>query len=151
MVALVVVLTVVVALLTILVAGLLRSHADILRALHSLGAGVGDPTASDSPGPVPISMSPPLPGERNSISVFDLSGSTPTGDGIALSVAGADQLTLIAFLSSGCSSCAGIWKAMVQSPDELPSNVRLVVATKGPEFESPPDVANQLKARLSRW
>jgi len=132
---------VVVALLTILVAGLLRSHADILRALHSLGAGVGDPVTTEAPGPVPIAMSPPLPGERNSISVFDLSGSTPSGDGIALSVAGADQLTLIAFLSSGCTSCAGIWKAMVQTPEELPQNVRLVVATKGPEFESPPEVA----------
>ena len=140
-VALAVVLTVVVALLTILVAGLLRSHADILRALHSLGAGVGDPVTTEAPGPVPIAMSPPLPGERNSISVFDLSGSTPSGDGIALSVAGADQLTLIAFLSSGCTSCAGIWKAMVQTPEELPQNVRLVVATKGPEFESPPEVA----------
>ena len=47
MVALIVVLTVLVFLLTILVAGLLRSHADILRALHSLGAGVGDPTSGD--------------------------------------------------------------------------------------------------------
>ena len=92
-VALIVILTVLVGLLTILVAGLLRSHADILRALHSLGAGVGDPTADDGAQPMPISLSPsspPLPGERNSVSVFDLSGATPSGDAIALSVAGAD-------------------------------------------------------------
>ena len=31
-------------LLAVLVAGLLRSHADILKALHDLGAGVGEPT-----------------------------------------------------------------------------------------------------------
>jgi hypothetical protein len=143
-VALVVILTVLVALLTVLVAGLLRSHADILRALHSLGAGVGDPAASDEAAASPISLgptNPPLPGERNSLNVFDLSGATPSGDAIALSVAGADHLTLIAFLSSGCNSCAGIWKAMVQSPEDLPPQVRLVVATKGPELESPPEVA----------
>jgi hypothetical protein len=143
-VALIVVLTVLVGLLTILVAGLLRSHADILRALHSLGAGVGDPTAGDGTQAMPISLSPsspPLPGERNSVSVFDLSGATPWGDAVGLSVAQTDHLTLIAFLSSGCSSCAGIWKAMVQSVDELPQGVRLVVATKGPELESPPEVA----------
>ena len=43
MVALSVILGVVVLLLAVLVAGLLRSHADILKALHDLGAGVGDP------------------------------------------------------------------------------------------------------------
>ena len=46
MVALVIVSTFVVLLLGILVAGLLRSHADILRALHDLGAGVGDPAVA---------------------------------------------------------------------------------------------------------
>ena len=45
MVALVVVVTFVVLLLSVLVAGLLRSHADILRSLHELGVGVGDPAA----------------------------------------------------------------------------------------------------------
>ena len=44
MVALVIVSTFVVLLLGILVAGLLRSHADILRSLHELGVGVGDPS-----------------------------------------------------------------------------------------------------------
>ena len=43
MVALAIVLCAVVALLAVLVAGLLRSHADILKALHDLGVGVGDP------------------------------------------------------------------------------------------------------------
>ena len=44
MAVLVTVLAVVLALLTVLVAGLLRSHAEILRALHNLGAGI-DPEA----------------------------------------------------------------------------------------------------------
>ena len=46
MVALVVVSTFVVLLLGVLVAGLLRSHADILRSLHELGVGVGDPATT---------------------------------------------------------------------------------------------------------
>ena len=45
---LVVLLTAVVALLAVLVAGLLRSHAEILRALHDLGAGL-DPAPGEPP------------------------------------------------------------------------------------------------------
>ena len=41
MLALVLIQTVVIVILTVLVAGLLRSHAEILRALHQLGAGSG--------------------------------------------------------------------------------------------------------------
>ena len=48
MVALAVVLSVVVLLLAVLVAGLLRSHADILKALHELGVGVGEPSGDDA-------------------------------------------------------------------------------------------------------
>ena len=47
MVALAVVLSVMVLLLAVLVAGLLRSHADILKALHELGVGVGEPSGAD--------------------------------------------------------------------------------------------------------
>ena len=43
MIALVVVSTFVVLVFSVLVTGLLRSHADILRSLHELGVGVGDP------------------------------------------------------------------------------------------------------------
>jgi hypothetical protein len=49
MVALAIVLSVVVVLLAVLVAGLLRSHADILKALHDLGVGVGEPGESIDP------------------------------------------------------------------------------------------------------
>src|SRR5580658_6453260 len=111
MVALIVVLTVVVVLLAVLVAGLLRSHADILRALHSLGAGVGDPALAGetAPGsgsvPAPVTMGPPLPRERSSASAPTVVGMTPAGDALALSVATAGRLTLLAFLSSGCSTC----------------------------------------------
>jgi hypothetical protein len=163
MVALVLILTFVVLLLGILVAGLLRSHADILRSLHELGAGVGDPAGSDQPGHdhrneggaanavrVPFTMGPPLPAERDAVSAPTLAGVTPGGDALAMTVTGHDTLTLIAFLSSGCSTCAGFWQAF-QTPEQLglPEGVRLIVVTKGPELEIPAEVQARSHSRLS--
>src|ERR1035437_9224999 len=125
MVALVIILTVVVLLLTVLVAGLLRSHADILKALHELGVGVGDPVGEAVGGqngdhrhdhsdgqvhrrtggrrhstqsapnstPVPFTMGPQLPGERNATSAPTLAGVTPSGEALAMGISATDQLT----------------------------------------------------------
>ncbi len=158
MVALAIVVSVVVLLLAVLVAGLLRSHADILKALHDLGVGVGEPGAADEhapdetrrgahdPGPVriPLTMGPPLPGERNTTSAPTVAGTTPSGDALAITVTGGDGLTLLAFLSSGCTTCAGFWQAF-RTPDRLglPTGTRLVVVTKGPDLEIPGEVAAQ--------
>ena len=151
MLALVLVLTFVVLLLGVLVAGLLRSHADILKSLHDLGAGVGDPSVSrsDEHGhqgdlnpsahavAVPFRLGPPLPGERDSVSAPTISGVTPHGDALAMTLTGHDTLTLVAFLSSGCTTCAGFWEAL-QRPYELglPEDIRLLVVTKGPEIRN---------------
>jgi hypothetical protein len=162
-----IVLSVVVVLLAVLVAGLLRSHADILKALHDLGVGVGEPGESLQPGEanhrhglgdpagaspvgVPLTIGPPLPGERNSTSAPTIAGVTPSGDALAIAVSGGDHLTLLAFLSSGCATCAGFWKAF-QRPDELglPAHTRLVVVTKGPEMEIPADVASQARSAVT--
>ncbi len=155
MVALVVVLTVVVLLLGVLVAGLLRSHADILKALHDLGVGVGEPlgeedtgrshdhgSASDRQVPVPFTMGPALPPERDSVSAPTIAGVTPEGDALAVAPAASGGLTLLAFLSTGCSSCAGFWESFRdQRALGLPSAARLVVVTKGAEREIPGEVA----------
>jgi hypothetical protein len=50
--ALVIALGVAVLLLAVLVGGLLRSHAEILKALHELGAGL----ELDGAGPVPVAV-----------------------------------------------------------------------------------------------
>jgi hypothetical protein len=166
-VALAIVLSVVVLVLAVLVAGLLRSHADILKALHDLGVGVGEPgsTPAGMPGvgdgapvaggathrsAVPLTIGPPLPDERNSTTAPAIAGVTPGGDALAVSVTGGDHLTLVAFLSSGCATCAGFWKAFRQ-PDRLglPGGTRLVVVTKGPEMEIPAEVARQAAPGLS--
>ncbi len=164
MVALVLVVTFVVLVLGVLVAGLLRSHADILKALHDLGAGVGDPSSSGqhehghqgaSAGSanavaVPFRLGPPLPGERDSVSAPTIAGVTPQGDALAMKLTGHDTLTLVAFLSSGCTTCAGFWEAL-QRPYELglPDDIRLLVVTKGPEFEIQAEVKAKAPERLA--
>jgi hypothetical protein len=144
--ALVVVDTCCVVLLAVLVVGLLRSHADILRALHSLGAGVGDPLgegAAPTTGmPAPVTMGPSLPRQRSAGDVHDVAGVTPTGDAVAVSVAGAGS-TLLAFVSSGCATCATVWSQLSEpTAHGLPADTRVVVVTKGPELEIPAEVAS---------
>jgi hypothetical protein len=151
-VAIVVVLALVVALLSVLVAGLLRSHADILKALHDLGAGVGEPSEDSGhearhrgaihPLSVPVTMGPPLPPDRDSTSTPAIAGSTPGGDALAVAPGDSPGLTLLAFLSSGCSSCAGFWRAFRdQGQLGLPAGARLVVVTKGLDREVGGEVA----------
>lgn len=152
MVALVVVLGVIVLLLAVLVAGLLRSHADILKALHDLGVGVGEPSdeaghdhradAASRPVPVPFTMGPQLAPERDSSSAPTIAGVTPGGDALAVAPAGSVGLTLLSFLSSGCASCAGFWESFRdQGQLGLPDGTRLVVVTKGPDREIPAEVS----------
>jgi hypothetical protein len=129
---LVLLLSVVVALLGVLVAGLLRSHAEILRALHGLGAGL-DPDASQRP-PDGLEVRSTSPGER---AAADLAGVTPRGDAISIGVVGAAGPTLLAFLTSGCTTCAGFWSAFADRRLRVPGDARLVAVTKGAEAESP--------------
>lgn len=139
MLALVIVLLLLVGLLCVVITGLLRSHADILRALHQLGVGLGDPAVS---GPATNdalqTVQPVLPRERQSSVAYDITGLSPEGDAVAINVSSA-RLTLLAFLSSGCSSCAGIWDSLAdrRQIDQLPHDVRILAVTKGPDFESP--------------
>jgi hypothetical protein len=135
--ALVIIDTLCVALLAVLVAGLLRSHADIVRALHDLGAGVGDPSAPESgpaSAPVPLTMGPALPRERTSSTVHDVTGQTPDGDAVSVSALAGEVPLLLVFLSSGCTTCAGIWSGLGSHAALVPG-VRPVVVTKGPEQE----------------
>src|ERR1700733_10592428 len=152
MVALAIILSVVVLLLGVLVAGLLRSHADILKALHDLGAGVGDPLGPpvgrhsqlgiDDSHDGPLVIGPPLPGERNSTSAPTIAGVTPNGDAVAVAPEGGGALTLLAFLSSGCTTCGVFWSSF-RNVDRMgfPEDTRLVAVTKGPELEAPGVVA----------
>lgn len=123
-----------VVLLAVLVAGLLRSHAEILKALHELGAGLD--LDRSQPEPVPVTIDGiSAPRTAGDLSVPDsISGETLDGEVLALSLLGQD--TLVAFLSSGCTTCQVFWQAFRGRP-ELPAGARLVVVTKGPAEESP--------------
>ncbi len=95
-----------VALLGLLVAGLLRSHAEILRALHDLGADL-DP---DSRTPViPASRVASLRAEDVA---HDVAGQRLDGSAAAIGVVGAPHDSVLAFLSSGCATCHPFWDSL---------------------------------------
>lgn len=134
MTALVVIMGVAVLLLGVLVAGLLRSHADILRALHDLGVGedgrAGGRALRTQPGvATPRQDAPPA---------VDLTGTKLDGTARHIAVTGTDHATLLAFMSSGCTTCAAFWKEFSRNADlQLPgTDTRLVIVTKSLEHES---------------
>jgi hypothetical protein len=138
--------TVVLAGVVVLLAGLLRSHATILRRLHELGAGVGDPAGgATSSAPVPFRTTAGVPGPPDRAGLpgaADISGSTLSGDAAAVAVAGAEHDTLLAFLSSTCLTCQRFWQALGQpGAVRLPARTRLVVVAKDPAEESPSALA----------
>ena len=134
MTALVVALTVAVLLLAVLVAGLLRSHAEILKALHDLGAGLElDRT---DPGPVPVTIDGVrTPRVSGAPAPEAISGSTLDGESVAVALAAGTD-TLLAFLSSGCSTCQAFWEAFASDHVEVPGGARLLVVTKDLDEES---------------
>jgi hypothetical protein len=129
--AVLVIQTVAIVLLGLLVVGLLRSHAEILRQLHSLGAG------DDPDNPAGVTSPVPAPVRRNAATGFDVAGITPADEAVRIGVVGARQHTVLAFLSSGCLTCGEFWKTFA-APGRLdvPGGARLVIVTKGPESES---------------
>lgn len=130
MAALVVVEAATMVLFGLLVIGLLKSHAEILRQLHELGAGRGE----EPQRPVGIDLEV---GGATGGAAHDLVGQTPSGEAAAVAVVGTTHDTLLAFLSSGCLTCAGFWKALGARGDlGLPASMRVVAITKGPGDES---------------
>ena len=145
------VLAIAVAVLALLVAGLLRSHATILRRLHELGAGV-EPAAAPAPDSdvsapeldLDLPQPPRVPRGRRAA---DIAGAGPSGEAHAIRVAGARHDTILVFLSSGCTTCHVFWDELAQDP--TPGGARLVVVTKGEDAESPAAVADLAPAGVT--
>jgi hypothetical protein len=139
--AVAVALAVVVGLLAVLVVGLLRSHAEILRALHELGIGE-DGTLADGARPrtptFEVRPGVSLPrGEGEDAAVADLVGVDPWGDPISVAIVGAAHRTLLVFLSSGCLTCQDFWQAFGEPSDlGLRADVRPVIVVKDATQES---------------
>jgi hypothetical protein len=137
MTAVVVGLAVAVGLLAVLVAGLLRSNAEVLRALHRFGVDLDPSSAAGRDVPLPPPGVRPTPARPESTDVIDVSGVTPSGETVSLAVSGVRHDTLIAFLTSGCSTCRAFWDEFRTRTPEVPGGARLVVVTRGGEAESP--------------
>jgi hypothetical protein len=132
--ALIVIEGIVILLLVVLVAGLLRSHAEILRQLDALGGGE----------PHEAHVAPPRRLARNGAATV-LTGSTPGGGATTISLAGSRGHTLLAFLSSTCTACGAFWRSEVPSL----TGIRPVIVTKGPEAESPAAIARLMNPAVS--
>ncbi len=143
MTAVVVVEAVALVILAVLVAGLLRSHAAILRRLHELG----DPTRRPEPREVTFRPMPGMPEPSAQASAFpdgrDLQGTDLHGDAMVVSAVGTHHDTVLAFLSSGCSTCTRFWRAFAdQEALHLPQGTRLVAVVKDASEESPSALAD---------
>ena len=136
MTALVVGLALAVLVLGVLVAGLLRSHAEILKALHDLGAGL-ELDREGSPGPVPVTIEgvvpPRAPGATAPEAIL---GATLEGEDVAIPLRGKKPV-LLAFLSSGCTTCKEFWTAFGKGVPSVPAGARLLVVTRDLAEESP--------------
>ncbi|HSJ33843.1 MAG TPA: hypothetical protein VLB85_02205 [Acidimicrobiia bacterium] len=131
MTALVIIEGVVIALLVVLVAGLLRSHAEILRRLHALDGGEAEGRGGRAEG-LAITRRPDA-----SRAPAGVGGVTPSGTSTGVALRDTRGLVLLAFLSSGCSTCRPFWESFAGGA-EMPSlEVRPVIVTKGPQEESP--------------
>jgi hypothetical protein len=136
----VIALLVAVAALGVLVVGLLRSHAEILRALHDLGVSLDPnerPATTDGHAAVHRVADPT---RRAGRAAADIRGSTPDGGAASVSLDGGRR-TLLAFLSTGCTTCGAFWEAFRSDELEMPAGARLIVVTQGSEHESPGAVA----------
>ena len=122
----------VILVLSVLVVGLLRSHAEILRSLHELGAGEGITHSTQQEPRVREGIAQPKAG---SIDAVDIAGVRPGGGAGKVTLVG-PQSTLLAFMSSGCSTCAGFWEAFSAGVDLPDDSTRLVIVTRGPDRES---------------
>jgi hypothetical protein len=128
MTALVVVETMLLVLLAVLVVGLLRSHAEILRRLES--ADVSQRSAAPELGIAQPRDDAPAPA--------DVGGVTLGGDAVQIAVGAPGTRTLLAFLTSGCSVCGGFWQAMREgAAASAPGGARVVIVTRDSSMESP--------------
>jgi hypothetical protein len=127
-------LTMLSGLLALLVVGLLRSHAEILRRLEAGGA-VDAPPVADSE-----EWDPDVPRPREDAdweAASPISGRTLNGNSVQFAFPEGGQDTLLAFLSSGCEICGAFWEAFAGDDRDLPRATRLLIVTKDTSHESP--------------
>ena len=141
MTAIVSVETVLLVLLLVLVAGLLRSHAEILRRL-----GPASEDRSWRASLPPAARDRPTAARPRACRAHRLD---PAGEPLTLSFEGAGSMpTLLAFLTSGCSTCQGFWDTLGEH--RLPPEVQTVIVTHGTDRESPVEAPHARPRRACR-
>ncbi|HEX6302003.1 MAG TPA: hypothetical protein VF148_16220 [Acidimicrobiia bacterium] len=132
MVAVVIIEAVVIVLLLVLVAGLLKSHAEILRRLDQIGSSGDVPAQAQRLRTTGLGKAP----------TDQISGVDPVGSAVSISLEHGRGETLLSFLSTGCASCRVFWEQLGGTPDLPTPSTRPVIVTKGPQAESPAKVAD---------
>ncbi len=143
MVWLILVETAVLVVLCVLVAGLLRAYAELLRRLHALDGGGQTDASETAPAPFAVVDQVTAPrtyrpeGRDEWSAGHDVEGTTLDGEVAIARVVGAEQDTLLAFLSSGCAGCMGFWDELA-APGRwaLPAGSRLLVVAQDEHEES---------------
>jgi hypothetical protein len=127
--------TVLLVLAVIYIVALLRSHADILRRLTALEEG-GAGRAPAGAARAASASAAPMEGDELS-AASAINGTTLNGDSVMLSFGDGSPVTLLAFLTGGCTSCAPLWAGLRQTPELASLAERVVVVTHDPTRESP--------------
>jgi|1186.fasta_scaffold17898_3 hypothetical protein len=139
MTVLVLVETVLLAVLTVLVAGLLRAYGTVLRRLHALDPGTRQDSRPFEVLPTPTARPA---GEAEFGPAHDVTGETLRGEIVSARVVGVEHNTLLLFLSSGCATCEAFWTDLGKpGAIQLPAGTRLLVVAQGAEDESRADLA----------
>ncbi|MDX6372783.1 MAG: hypothetical protein QOD98_1771 [Nocardioidaceae bacterium] len=140
MIVLVLVETVLIAVLTVLVAGLLRAHGTVLRRLHALDGGEGADAGFAMRAPAAPATQPGQDPDAR-----DVTGETVDGELVTARVADVAHDTLLLFLSSGCESCGAFWGDLA-GPVRLPVGTRLLVVVQDRDQESTSALARLIPA-----
>jgi hypothetical protein len=132
--------------------GLLHSYSGLLRRLQRLESEVPVAAPRATAPLVPPGTERPgteRPGPERAGA--DIAGESLDGETVTLAVTGVEHNTLLAFLSSGCTTCARFWGGLADAAAATEGNgSRLVVVTQGSDHESrtalaplaSPDVVN---------
>jgi hypothetical protein len=121
--------TVLLAVLTVLVAGLLRAYGTVLRRLHQLDG--GEHAAPSGPRTFQVQPAP----TAKFGPAHDIAGTSLRGEVVTARTIDVDHDTVLLFLSSGCASCATFWSELA-SPVPLPPRTRLLVVAQDASDDS---------------
>jgi hypothetical protein len=121
--------TVLLVIAIVYIVALLRSHADILRRLAVLEDGGSART--------PPASAPAAVGGGDVVTAGAINGTTLDGDAVTLSFGADSPATLLAFLTSGCTSCGPLWAGLREAGELESLAERVVVVTHDSTRESP--------------